>query len=98
MPLSTAERSRLYRQRMQEYIERYSNYLCKEHKRYEKKKEKGVIKLVNKMSEQEKRIVRRSWRKQKQIEREKKKMTAPVIGEFTNPPKPTELFPIRLRV
>ena len=56
-----------------------------------------MIKLVNKMSEHEKRIVRRSMRKRKQIEREKRKMTAPVIGEFTNPPKPTGLFPIRLR-
>jgi len=56
-----------------------------------------VIKLVNKMSEHEKRIVQRSWRKRRQIEREKKKMIAPVIGEFTNPPKPTGLFPIRLK-
>jgi len=44
----------------------YSEYLRKEHERYERRKEVGSIKLVHDMTNTEKRHARKSWRQRKQ--------------------------------
>lgn len=100
MPLTSAERSRLYRQRLKENPEKYSEYLMKERTRYKHRKESGDIKPISEMNSRQQRNTRREWKKRKQHERERKKMVTPLIN-ITPPTSPTEgspgPFPINLR-
>ena len=75
MPLSGAERAWLYRLRKRENEAEYSSYLQKERNRYQKRKEKGDIKLVADMTERENRSARRRWKLRKQNERNRKRVS-----------------------
>ncbi|KAH3737917.1 hypothetical protein DPMN_044515 [Dreissena polymorpha] len=65
MPLSGAERSRIYRQKMKQNPAKYQEYLELERKRYGKKKEDGQVKLIGDVSERERRRRRKYWREMK---------------------------------
>ena len=91
MPLSGAERARLYRLWKRENEAEYSSYLKKERNRYQKRKEKGDIKLVADMTDREKRSARRRWKLRKQNERNRKRVS---IMELNRPPHSPGPFPI----
>lgn len=95
MPLSGAERAKLYRQRKKENDREYQKYLEKERSRYQKRKEKGDIKLVSNMTEREKRITRKGWKVRKQKERQNNSTQQHLINIDTPPPTPTGPFPVR---
>ncbi len=96
MPLSGAERSKLWRERKKENAQEYARYLHKERNRYHTRREKGDVKLVSDMNEREKRVVRKNWRLKKQRERHNAKMQHNAVQIDTPPPTPTGPFPIRL--
>ena len=50
MPLTSAERSKLWRERKKNNPEEYRAYLQKEKERYNKRKEKGEIKSIQELS------------------------------------------------
>ncbi|KAH3815107.1 hypothetical protein DPMN_111302 [Dreissena polymorpha] len=51
MALTSGERSAIWRKRQREDIAKHEEYKQKERDRYRKKKEKGVIKTVENMTE-----------------------------------------------
>jgi hypothetical protein len=61
--LTSAERSRRWRERQKEEAERHKSYLEKERERYKKRKSNGDIKGIEDLSEREKRGKRKAWRK-----------------------------------
>ena len=91
MPLSGAERARLYRLRKRENEAEHSSYLQKERNRYQKRKEKGDIKLVADMTEREKRSARGRWKLRKQNERNRKTVSTMELNTTPHSPGP---FPI----
>ena len=52
--------------KIEENTDKYMEYLIKENKRYEKKKDIGQLKLIDDLPERQQRSRRRNWRKQKQ--------------------------------
>ncbi|KAH3799292.1 hypothetical protein DPMN_152898 [Dreissena polymorpha] len=60
MALTSDERSALWRKRQHEDIAKHEEYKQKERDRYRKKKEKGVIKTVENMTEREHRKQRKN--------------------------------------
>lgn len=76
MPLTGAERARLYRQRKKENPHEYAAYLQKEKKRYHKRKVEGQIRSINDMTEREKKAYKKSMAKEetKRNKRKKKKI------------------------
>ena len=95
MPLSGAERARLYRLRKRENEAEYSSYLQKERNRYQKRKDKGDIKLVADMTEREKRSARRMWKLRKQNERNRNRVST---MELNTPPHSPGPFPIQMNL
>ena len=71
MPLSAAERARRHREKIKQNPVLYSEYLRKEHERYERRKAEGSIKLIHEMTNREKRYARKSWRQRKQRQKER---------------------------
>jgi len=65
----------------------YSEYLRKEHERYQRRKEYGSIKLVHDMTNREKRHARKSWRQRKQRQKEKQTSLNRHLND-TPPPTP----------
>lgn len=96
MPLTGAERARLYRQRKKENPHEYAAYLQKEKKRYHKRKVEGQIRSINDMTEREKRHTRKAWRKKKQKERNERKRESTELQLETPPSTPSGPFPINL--
>ena len=95
MPLTGAERSLLYRQRLKENTDKYREYLIKENKRYEKKKDIGQLKLIGDFPERQQRSRRRNWRKQKQAQRIRDADIRNILNE-TPTPTPPGPFPFML--
>jgi hypothetical protein len=87
MPLSGAERARRHREKLKQNPALYSEYLRKEHERYERRKEEGSIKLVHDMTNREKRHARKSWRQRKQRQKEKQTSLNRHLND-TPPPTP----------
>ncbi|XP_045199124.2 uncharacterized protein LOC123553489 [Mercenaria mercenaria] len=97
MPLTGAERNRLYRQKLREDPERYAEYLRKERQRYAKRKESGEIKTIDELSARGQRVQRKRWRHRKRRERSRKQNPVQEsTSELTPPPTPSP-FPIVMR-
>ncbi|XP_062609736.1 splicing factor Cactin-like [Saccostrea cucullata] len=86
MPLTSTERSRKWRERQKEDPERHRRYLEKERDRYRKRKNKGDIKGIEDMSEREKRVTRKSWRKNRRNKRKKDKFILDAVNRTDTPP------------
>jgi hypothetical protein len=71
MPLSAAEKQRRYRERRNDDPLRRSEYLEKERKKYRNDLSNGKKKLIEQMTDREKRHQRKEWKKRKQIQRER---------------------------
>lgn len=87
MPLSGAERAKMYRDRLKADSNSHKEYLEKEKARYKKRKEKGEIKSIDDMNTREKRKQRREWRVKKRDQRKRKKNLTEVLND-TPPPTP----------
>ena len=69
---ANAERQRKYRLRRDADENRRQKYLEKSREKYRKKKEEGKIKSVKDMSDKERREIRKIWRNNKRLSRNKK--------------------------
>ena len=92
MPLSQAERSRLYRERLKANPDQYEKYLRKEQDRYKRRKQNGELPSISEMSERRKRKQRKEWRKRKQRQREQEKIrnNAEILLKNMSPPSTPE--------
>lgn len=73
MRLTSAERSKFWRERKKNNPGEYRAYLQKERERYNKRKEKGEIKSIQELSARKQRKQRKSWRVNQRNKREKVK-------------------------
>lgn len=95
MPLSGAERSRRYREKMKQNPVKYQEYLENERKRYVNKKEDGQVKLVADISERERRRRRKYWREIK--EKQRAVPPAPSVPSSSSPTKKKKMGRKRVR-
>ncbi|MES9881945.1 MAG: hypothetical protein ABW185_13790 [Sedimenticola sp.] len=86
MVLSNAERVARWRARQREDPAKHAAYRRKEKQRYEKKKERGIVKPVTELTHRELRSKRRGWRKSQQARRDRAKMIAEHIDKLGTPP------------
>lgn len=85
MPLTSAERSKLWRERKKNNPEEYRAYLQKERERYNKRKEKGEIKSIQELSAREQRKQQKSWRVNQRNKREKSKILLDAVQRLKTP-------------
>ena len=90
MALTSAERSRRWRERQKQDPEKHQKYLQKEKQRYQERKKVGKLKNVEELSEREKRAVRKQWRKNQQNKRKKDKETKNLLSSNTPPNSPCQ--------
>lgn len=86
MPLSAAERSKRYREKLKENPEKRGKYLENARKRAAKSKQH-----INDLTEREKRYRRKKWRLYQEKSRQKKKIALrelDIVREFTPPATP----------
>lgn len=81
MPLTAAAKQRRYRERLKQNVNKLEESKRKARERYHAKK-----RLIDTMSDREKRRKRRNWREQKK--RQRCKMNLPHVLEDTPPPSP----------
>lgn len=85
MPLTSAERSKLWRERKKNNPEEYRAYLQKERERYHKRKEKGELKSIQELSAREQRKQQKSWRVNQRNKREKSKILLDAVQRLKTP-------------
>lgn len=85
MPLTSAERSKLWRERKKNNPEEYRAYLQKERERYNKRKEKGEIKSIQELSAREQKNQQKSWRVNQRNKREKSKILLDAVQRLNTP-------------
>ena len=90
MALTSAERSRRWRERQKQDPEKHQKYPQKEKQRYQERKKVGKLKNVEDLSEREKRAVRKQWRKNQQNKRKKDKETKNLLSSNTPPNSPCQ--------
>lgn len=61
-PQTAKEKSRSYRDRIKSDPVKYAEFLRKDRERYQRKKEKGIVKQVQELPKREQRKLRRQWR------------------------------------
>ncbi|KAK7892022.1 hypothetical protein WMY93_023985 [Mugilogobius chulae] len=71
-PVSAAERQRRYRARRNADTEKRQKYLESERQRWQRNKELGKKKLINDLSDREKRQQRKKWRENNRKRKEAK--------------------------
>jgi hypothetical protein len=94
MPLTSKERSALWRKRQKEDPTKHELYKQRERERYQKRKKTGEIKTINEMSDRDQRKQRRHWKENQRSKREKDKRIKKAMGETITPPtSPEHFFP-----
>ena len=89
--ITEAQRLKNYRAKLKEDSVRYEEYLQKERERYQRRKEKGKIKLIGDLGKRGQRNQRKQWRKRKRAERDRKKtgqIAFSFIKQYTPPQTP----------
>ncbi|WAR07949.1 hypothetical protein MAR_017907 [Mya arenaria] len=84
---TSKERVANWRKRMKEDPIKYAQYKLKEHERYLKNKERGVVKSIDNMTPREQNKTRRAWRKS---QRARTKRIKDMNAMMTPPTSPDE--------
>jgi hypothetical protein len=78
-PKTSAEKSRLFRERLKSDPIKYAEFLRKDRERYEKKKQQGLIKSVKEMSVSDQKKIRRQWQT---VQRHRRGETCHILTEI----------------
>lgn len=85
MGMSNAERQRRFRERRDADPETRQKYVQKGRERYRNDCKRGKVKQIAQMTDREKRVIRKQWRKQKQKDRLRQKEVKDSLVHLNTP-------------